>query len=224
MAGGFAFAVLGCFLWGMASVMFSPCHLASIPLIIGYVGGQKRLLAGKEAAGYALLFSGGLFITIAAVGLICVSLGRMLGDVGPYWGIALGGILLWVGVDMLRPAKCATSTGFLTKITITGGAGAFILGLAYGVLSGACTFGFIAPILTIITVQQQVINGVILLLVFAVGHCLPIAVAGSSTAIVERVIASSSMRQGTQIFRKIAGVILCCLGVYFVIQPFITGK
>jgi len=221
MLGGYTLAILGCFLWGVMSVMLSPCHLASIPLIIGYVGGQKRLLTGREAAGYALLFSSGLFITVAIVGVICAALGRILGDVGSYWGIGLGGILLWVGFGMFKPAKCSRSSGFLTKIRITGGLGAFVLGLAYGVLSGVCTFGYIAPILAVVTVQQQLVHGFALLLFFALGHCLPIAIAGSSTVLVERFIASDSLRQGTQMFRTVAGLLLMCLGIYFVLQPFI---
>ena len=39
---GVALAVLGCFLWGMVSALLSPCHIASIPLIVAYVGGQER--------------------------------------------------------------------------------------------------------------------------------------------------------------------------------------
>ena len=44
IAGGTAIAALGCFLWGMISVVFSPCHLASIPLIVAYVGGNRKCL------------------------------------------------------------------------------------------------------------------------------------------------------------------------------------
>ena len=73
----------GCFLWGMVSVLFSPCHLASIPLIVAYVGGQQRAIDPKQAGLYAAAFTAGLFITIALVGIVCAVLGRMLGDVGP---------------------------------------------------------------------------------------------------------------------------------------------
>jgi len=81
MSGGLVPAALGCFAWGVVSVLFSPSHMASIPLIIG---GQKSILDGKHAIPYALLFTLGLFITIAIVGVVCLLLGRMLGDVGPY--------------------------------------------------------------------------------------------------------------------------------------------
>jgi len=69
----------------MVSVLFSPCHLASIPLIVAYVGGQQTSVNPRRAAGYAIAFSMGLFITIAVLGVVCARLGRMLGDVGTWW-------------------------------------------------------------------------------------------------------------------------------------------
>ena len=105
MGQGLLLGGLGCFLWGMVSVLFSPCHLASIPLIIGYVGGQNQLVEGRKATLYAIVFTTGLFITIAVVGLVCSLLGRMLGDVGPYWTIAIGLLLIWVALDMLGDSE-----------------------------------------------------------------------------------------------------------------------
>ena len=93
MSQGLLLGGLGCFLWGMVSVLFSPCHLASIPLIVSYVAGQNQIIAGRKAVLYAVLFTVGLFITIAVIGFICALLGRMLGDVGPYMSIAVGAIL-----------------------------------------------------------------------------------------------------------------------------------
>ena len=205
----------------MISVLLSPCHLASIPLVVAYVGGQEQLVKGRQAVRYAVLFSVGLFLTIVLVGVICALLGRMLGDVGPYWTMAVGLILLWVAGDMLGFAKCSMPSGLMAKLKVRGAWGAFILGLAYGVLSGSCTFGFIAPILAIITVQQQVLTGVLFILLFAIGHCLPIAVAGSSTATVKRLLASSSFGQASGWFRKGAGLLIAGLGVYFLARPFV---
>ena len=204
----------------MVSVLFSPCHLASIPLIIGYVGGQNQLVEGRKATLYAIVFTTGLFITIALVGLICSLLGRMLGDVGPYWTIAIGLLLIWVALDMLGIAKCSLPGGLLSRLTLKGLAGAFVLGLAYGVLSGSCTFGFIAPILAIVSVQAKLFTGVVFIILFAIGHCIPIVVAGSSTAMVKRLLVSSSWQQGGRFFRRLAGGMIALLGVYFIVQPF----
>jgi cytochrome c-type biogenesis protein len=98
--------------------------------------------------------------------------------------------------------------------------GAFLLGLAYGVLSGSCTFGFIAPILAIITVQEKIFTGIAFIVLFGIGHCIPIAVAGGSTAMVKRLLANSAWQRGGMIFRRIAGGMIALLGVYFIVQPF----
>ena len=221
LAGGTMIAALGAFFWGMISVVFSPCHLASIPLIVAYVGGQEKMLQARQAGYYSVAFTSGLFITIALIGIICSLLGRMLGDVGNYWQILIGLILVWVALGMLGVEKCSMSGNLLYRLNLKGIFGAFVLGLAYGVLSGSCTFGFIAPILAIITVQQQVLTGVLFILLFAIGHCLPIAVAGSSTATVKRLLASSSLGQASSWFRKGAGVLIAGLGVYFLVRPFV---
>jgi len=223
MSGTIAIAGVGCFLWGMVSVMLSPCHLASIPLIIAYVGGQEKAVNPKQAILYAGAFTLGLFITIALVGIICAMLGRMLGDVGNYWQLLLGGILIWVSLGMLGVEKCSMSGSLLYRLKIKGMVGALVLGLAYGVLSGSCTFGFIAPILAIITVQEKVATGIVLILLFAVGHCLPIVFAGSSTAAVRRLMENNAWQGAGTWFRKGAGVMICLLGVYFMASPFVSS-
>ncbi|MFH2057742.1 MAG: cytochrome c biogenesis protein CcdA [Pseudomonadota bacterium] len=218
---GFALAAVGCFLWGMISVLFSPCHLSSIPLIVGYVGGQEKMINPRQAGLYSILFTSGLFITIALIGIICALLGRMLGDVGNYWQILVGIILIWVALGMLGVEKCSLSGNFLYKLNIKGMFGAFVLGLAYGVLSGSCTFGFIAPILAIITVQEKVMTGIILIILFGIGHCLPIVVAGSSTALVQKLLENSTWNNAGVWFKKIAGSMIILLGGYFILTPFL---
>lgn len=222
ISGGTAFAAVGCFGWGMISVLFSPCHLASIPLIVGYVGGQEKMIHPRQAGLYSVLFTSGLFLTIAFIGIICALLGRMLGDVGNYWQILMGIILIWVALGMLGVEKCSLSGSLLYKLNIRGMFGAFLLGLAYGVISGSCTFGFIAPILAIITIQEKVVTGILYIILFATGHCLPIVIAGSSTAAVKKILENSTWNGAGHWFRKVAGATIALLGVYFIMNPFMN--
>ena len=223
MTTGSAIAFVGAFAWGMVSVLFSPCHLASIPLIVAYVGGQQTAVNPRRAAWYAIAFSVGLFITIAVVGVVCALLGRMLGDVGTWWQVLVGIVLIWVALGMLGVQACSMSGSLLYRLNLRGIHGAFGLGLAYGILSGSCTFGFIAPILAIVTVQQKIVAGSVMMILFAVGHCLPIAVAGSSTAMVRRLTESVAWQGVGQWFRRGAGVVIALLGVYFISGPFVSG-
>lgn len=219
MTGSFSLAVIGCLLWGMVSVLFSPCHLASIPLMVGYVAGQGTLVQGKQAAGYALLFSFGLFLSIAAVGAMCSLLGRMLGDISPYWSIPVGVLFIWLGLSLMGVPICKLPSGGLGNLQMRGYSGALALGLAYGILSGACTFGFIAPILAFITVHEQAAKGMSLILFFALGHCLPIMAAGSSAALAQRMLADKGMQKATLWGRKVAGGLVITIGVYFMLTP-----
>jgi len=213
-------ASAGSFLWGMISVLFSPCHLASIPLIVAYVGGQEAVLKPRQAAHYAIAFTLGLFITIAVIGIVCAFLGRMLGDVGNYWQILVGLILLWVALGMMGVEACSASGSLLYRLNLRGIWGAFALGLAYGVLSGSCTFGFIAPILAIVTIQQKVGVGILFIMMFAFGHCLPIVIAGSATAMVRKLIENRTWQGAGLWFRKGAGALIAVLGIYFIGNPF----
>ena len=221
---GSVIGAVGSFAWGVVSVLFSPCHLASIPLIVAYVGGQQKTLEPKQAGGYAALFTMGLFATITLVGVICSLLGSILGDVGNYWQILVGAILIWVSLGILGIEKLSISGNVLTRFKIRGFHGALILGLAYGILSGTCTFGFIAPILAIITVQKQIGIGILYILLFALGHCLPILIAGSSTALVQNLLENQVWQGAGRWFRRAAGGTICVLGVYFIVSPFINNS
>jgi cytochrome c-type biogenesis protein len=223
MVSGTAIAGVGCFTWGMISVLFSPCHLASIPLIVAYVGGQEQTLNSKQAGVYSSLFAIGLFISIALIGIVCALLGRMLGDVGNFWQIFVGGVLVWVALGILGVEKCSVSGSLLYRLNLKGLSGAFLLGLAYGVLSGSCTFGFIAPILAVITIQQKVTTGILFILLFALGHCLPLVLAGSSTATIRKLMENSAWQGAGTWFRRAAGVVIVLLGVYFIINPLILS-
>jgi cytochrome c-type biogenesis protein len=215
-------ALPAAFTWGMVSILLSPCHLASIPLLIAYVAGQRMIPAPRQAAGYAVLFATGLFITIMAVGLVCAAAGRMLGDVGPWWQVAVGVLLLWVAWTLFRPPQCSTNGSLLSRFQVQGGKGALVLGLAYGVLSGVCTFGFIAPILGLITLQKEIATGVAMLALFGIGHVLPLVVCGMFSARTMELLHSRAGQKMVAGARKMAAVAIAGLGGYFLAVPFLA--
>ncbi len=53
--------------WGIASILLSPCHLASIPLIVGLIDGQGRI-STKRAFFISNLFAVGILVSIALIG------------------------------------------------------------------------------------------------------------------------------------------------------------
>ena len=61
-------ALLASFCWGVLSILLSPCHLASIPLIVGFIGDQGRMSTGRSFR-ISILFSIGILASIAAIGI-----------------------------------------------------------------------------------------------------------------------------------------------------------
>jgi len=220
LSAGPVVALPGSFLWGMVSVLLSPCHMASIPLLIAYVAGQKIIPPPHQAARYAVLFVIGIFITIMVVGLVCTAIGRMLGDVGPLWQATVGILLLWVAWTMFRPPLCSATGNILSRFQIQGSKGAFVLGLGYGLLSGVCTFGFIAPILGIITLQKEIVTGVAMLVLFGLGHCLPLVICGIFSASTMGLLHSHIGRKLVIVTRRLAAAVIAGLGIYFSVIPF----
>ena len=221
MSQGGALAYAGSFFWGLVSVLLSPCHLASIPLLIAYVAGQRMIPPPRLAARFAVLFAAGIFITIITIGLVCALIGRMLGDIGTWWQGLVGILLLWVAWTLFRPPQCSATGNVLARFQIQGATGAFILGLAYGFLSGVCTFGFIAPILGLITLQKQMVTGVVMLVLFALGHCLPLILCGVFSARTMELLHSHAGQKVVATMRKLAAVVIAGLGIYFIVVQFL---
>ena len=86
--------------WGVLSVVLSPCHLSSIPLIVAFIG-QRQQSAPRQAFLTATFFSMGILVTIAVLGGITAALGRMLGDLGPYGNYAIALVFLVLGLHFL---------------------------------------------------------------------------------------------------------------------------
>src|SRR5512142_1913410 len=86
--------------WGVLSIILSPCHLASLPLIVGFISGQGRVSTAR-ASGIATLFAVGILVTIAAIGVITAAMGRMMGDIGAWGNYAVAGIFFLVALHLL---------------------------------------------------------------------------------------------------------------------------
>jgi cytochrome c-type biogenesis protein len=199
-------AVLSAAGWGMASLVLSPCHLASIPLVVGFIAGRKDT-APRQAFGYALLFALGILASIAAVGGVTAAAGRMLGDVGPWANYAVAAVLLAVGLHLLGLFPLPWERG-LSLPRCQGKAAALLLGLIFGLALGPCTFAYLAPVLGAVFGLARTRPGfaVLLLLAYGIGHCTLIVVAGASAEKVQRVLDWHGNSRGASWMRRVCGV------------------
>lgn len=211
-------ALTASLLWGMLSILLSPCHLASIPLVIAFIGEQGKM-STKKAFWLATSFSLGILITIAAIGLITGLLGRMLGDIGSYGSYIVAIIFFIIGLHLLEviqlPFLGKTNQPAFRK---KGLLAAFGLGLIFGIALGPCSFAYMAPMLGIVfTISlTQFFYGAALLFAYGIGHCSVIVLAGTFAEVVQRYLNWNEKSKGTVLVKKICGILVILGGMYLI--------
>ncbi|NCA82142.1 MAG: cytochrome C biogenesis protein [Opitutae bacterium] len=215
--GGPAVALSAAFAWGILSILLSPCHLASIPLIVGFIDEQGQI-STKRAFQIALLFSLGILATIGLIGAITAAAGRMMGDIGAYGNYFVAAIFFLVGLHLLGVIPMPFTGPGQVKMKKRGRIAAFILGLLFGVALGPCTFAYMAPMLAVTfrMAADQMAYGILLLLAYGVGHCAVIVLAGTFTESVQHYLNWNESSQGATILKKVCGVLVLLGGLWMI--------
>jgi len=211
----FLLALVGAFLWGVLSILLSPCHLASIPLVVGYISHQGVNTYGK-AFRTSLAFALGILVTIGLVGLVTALLGRMMGDIGKWSNYLVAVIFFLVGLYLLEIIKIDIPGAGQVKFKKKGVWAALALGLIFGIALGPCTFAFMAPVLaiTLFSPTSGFIHNFSLLAMYGVGHCLVIVLAGTFTKVIQEYLNWNERSKGTRIMKGICGILVIIAGIY----------
>lgn len=212
-----AVALGASFLWGILSLVLSPCHLSSIPLIVGFIDEQGRT-SPKRAFYTASLFSLGIMISIGAIGIITAAAGRMMGDVGRYGNYFVAAIFFIVGLHLVGIIPVPWSGPGNVGLKKKGLLAAFILGAVFGIALGPCTFAYMAPVLSI-TFQlaaTKIWYGMILLLAYAIGHCSIIVLAGTFAESVQSYLNWNERSIGPKLVKIICGLLVMAGGIYLI--------
>jgi len=211
-------AIGAAFIWGILSVILSPCHIACIPLIVGFIDGQGDI-STRRAFVLSLLFGLGILITIGLIGLITGLAGRMMGDIGGYGNYFVAIVFFAVGLNLLGVLPLPFMEGGANpKYQRKGLLAAFILGLIFGVALGPCTFAYMATMLGVVfsIASTQMMLAMTLLAAFAIGHCAVLVFAGTFTEVVQHYLHWSENSKGAVILKKICGVLVILGGVYLI--------
>lgn len=212
-----AIALTAAFVWGVLSILLSPCHLASIPLIVGFIDKHGRMSTRRTFA-VSLLFAVGILITIAAIGAVTAAAGRIMGDLGPYANYFVAAIFFVVGLHLLDVIPSPFSGPGRVGMKRKGMLAAFILGLVFGLALGPCTFAYMAPMLavTLTVASKALFYGIVLLLAYGIGHCSVIVLAGTCTGLVQRYMNWNEKSRGAVILKRICGVLVLLGGIYLI--------
>lgn len=208
---GLAFIVV--FVGGLISAA-SPCVLAAIPLIIGYVGGYSEGNR-KKAALFSLVFVLGLSITFTLLGAAASAMGQFLGFMGRWLYVGLAVIAIVMGLQLMGIVSIPLPFQKTKAVKTKGLLGAFLLGILTGTVSSPCATPVLAVILAYVSTQGDMVYGGSLLFIYALGHCALIFIAGISVGLTENIISSRGAKNFSLYAKKLSGAILLLVGIYF---------
>jgi cytochrome c-type biogenesis protein len=203
------------FVWGLLSLVLSPCHLASIPLVVGFIDVQGRGPVRRSLL-LSTLFALGIFVTIGVVGAATALAGRMLGDIGSWGNFVVAAVFVLMGLHLIGavelPFRGISHVGMRRR----GPWAALVLGLVFGLALGPCTFAFMAPVLavTFSSAESGVWAAALLLVAYGVGHCLIIVLAGTFTGALQNYLDWNERSRGGEVPKKVCGALIIVAGLY----------
>lgn len=203
--------------WGVLSILLSPCHLASIPLIVGFIMGQAEMTT-RRAFWAAASFAFGILITIGAIGGITAALGRMAGDLGGWVNYAVAVIFFVVGLHLLGVIPLNLAGAAPVDMKRRGMLAALALGLVFGIALGPCTFAYMAPVLatTFKVAARAPLFAAGLLLAYGLGHCSVIVIAGTSAEVVQQYLDWNQGSRRMAAIKQTCGFLVLLGGLYMI--------
>jgi len=211
-------AALTALLAGLASSV-SPCTLASVPLVVGYVGGYGDG-SRRRAFFYAAAFVLGLSLAFTGVGLAIALAGAYFLPANGIWRGVLIALALVAGASLLAGRALPGMSGAQCQTDRTAPAqwkgviGAFVTGAFSGFVFAPCATPVMVGILTLIGNQQDVLFGTILMFLYSLGHGALLLAAGSSVGFAQWVVRSRWAGRVNWLFTRLAGVLLVGYAIY----------
>lgn len=191
----------------------TPCSLSSVPLIVGYVGGigEKNT---KKAFVYSMVFSAGTAVTFVTLGIIATSAGKLMGTSSSVWYILLGVLMVLMALQTWEIFNFIPSVNLLGKNKKRGFIGAFIAGILGGIFSSPCSTPVLIALLAIVAEEGNLLWGILLMLLYSVGHSTLVIVAGTSVGFVQKINSSEKYKKAADIMKIIMGAAILLIGLY----------
>lgn len=210
-------AVFASFGWGIVSVLLSPCHLSSIPLVVGFINSQGEISL-KRTFTVSLVFGVGILLTIALIGIITAIAGRLMGDIGAVGNYIVAIVFFVIGLYLMDIIKLPWERASIKPTKHKGVLAALILGLLFGIGLGPCTFAYMAPVLGVVfqVAKTNIVYSFILLLAFGIGHILVIVAAGTLTKKVQQYLNWTEKSKAATYIKRICGVLVIFGGIYMI--------
>lgn len=208
------------FLGGLVASL-SPCSLAMLPVIVGYVGGYSKHTPLKTFV-QMLFFVFGTAIIFTLIGIICAITGKVfVSFAGGYFGIFLAGIILVMGLKLLgildfelpvivkqMPKNDGTNT-ILYPI---------LLGGVFALAGTPCSTPILAGIMAFASLSASIASAILMLFLFSLGQGLILILAGLLTSKLKN---SQGFYKFSDFLLKSSGVLLVLASLYLFYKIFV---
>jgi len=192
---------------------FTPCSLSSIPLVIGYVGGVGQRDT-KRALWLSVTFAAGAAVTFTALGVIASLAGRLMGTSASWWYIILGVLMILMALQTWGIFEIIPSSYLIAKNKRRGYVGAFIAGILGGIFSSPCSTPVLIALLAIVAGKGSILWGILLLLLYSIGHGILTIVAGTSIGFVQKLSSSEKYGKASVVLKIVMGSLILIIGFY----------
>ncbi len=192
---------------------FTPCSLSSVPLVIGYVGGTGQRDT-KRAFMLSAVFSLGMAVTFTSLGAVASLLGKLVSGAGSWWYIVLGVLMLLMALQTWEIFNFIPSSYVISKSTKRGLIGALLAGILGGLFASPCATPVLVVLLAMVAKEGNLIWGILLLLLYSVGHSFLVLVAGTSVGFVNKLTASGKYGVVSKILKIVMGLAILLIAFY----------
>lgn len=215
-----ALKYFGAFMWGISSVILSPCGISSIPLVVSYItntDNPSRYRAFIISCAFCL----GIIFNLMLVAFVMSGIGMLLGGYERFLTFIVAAVFIIMGLHLTGIIHVRFfSLGSGGKGTESQSIkGAVILGIVSGLALGPCSIAYVSPVLSL-AMSESSRSGFIyaagLILAYALGYSLVLVIAGTSAQLFTGFLQSE---RGDKILRAvnvICGIALICGGIYLI--------
>ncbi|MGE5308619.1 MAG: cytochrome c biogenesis protein CcdA [Deltaproteobacteria bacterium] len=199
---------------GGVTLSFTPCVYPLIPITASYIGVTAK---GSRMRGFllSLIYTSGIAVTYAALGLAASLTGRLFGAVSahPVTRLAVGITFVLFGLSMFKvftvrfPSLATVKSGKKDFFSV------FLLGLTSGFIASPCVAPALGAILVYIASTRNLVYGATLLLVFAYGIGLTLIIVGTFSAALLNLPRSGKWMMW---FERLAASVMVAIGLYFI--------
>ncbi len=202
-------APLAAFAGGLLTAA-NPCVIAMVPLMVAYVAGQQTRSVARSFL-LSLAFAIGLTIMFGILFLATWVASSFLR--AEWWAYVAGGVCLLMGLHLLGAVNFRIPAPAGVQPRQKGLVGAFLLGLLFGLVSLPCAGPVLLALLAVVPLKGAAF-GLTLLVPYSLGHCGLVLVGGTSMGFVQRMADSKGWNLGTDIMRRLAGVLIIAVGLW----------